>query len=73
MDKELQIVDNEKRKRILKLINFYNKSFTEENLENLIQQGSIDYFYISVNRMPENGIEQVDSDMINKLISELRN
>lgn len=68
-----QQVDIEKRSRIIKLINFYNKSFNESDLDKLIHQGSIDYFVSATNHVPVNGIEQVDSDMVNKLIEELRN
>lgn len=73
MGEELQVADLEKRKRLMKLINFYNKSFQESDLDNLIRQGSFDYFYLAVNRMPENKIEEMDAEVVNKLVSELRN
>ena len=60
-------------KRVLKLINNYNSSFTDSDLNNLIVKGSINYFLSAVNRMPNNAIEQNDSDAIQRLINEIRN
>lgn len=67
-------MDNvEKKQRVMSLIKRYNKSFTEKELDELILNGSVDYFYSSTNRLPENGIEKIDSGVINQFIEELRN
>lgn len=74
MDANTQEQSNsETLKRVLKLINYYNPSFTDSDLNSLITKGSIDYFLSSVNRMPKNAIERNDSEAIHELINQIRN
>jgi hypothetical protein len=58
--------------RALKLINFYNPSFTQDDLIALIKNGSIDYFLSAVNRLPKNYSEEQDAMVITKIINKFR-
>ena len=67
-----EILDTPNFNRALKLINFHNPSFSKDDLMNLIEKGSIDYFMSAVNRLPKNYSEEQDAILITEIINKFR-
>ena len=60
------------RKRLLELTKMYNPSFNSEELDNIIENGTIDYFLSATNSEPSGVLAKSDAKLMNELYNVLR-
>jgi hypothetical protein len=61
----------QKENRAIKLIRYYNSDFNKSAFDNLLNKPTLNLFYSCVGRLPENYIEEVDSQTFDKLFYEI--
>jgi hypothetical protein len=64
--------ESETKERLIRLINHYNRSFSISDLDNLINKGSINYFYYITGSEPQTVLEESDSQQIQLFFNKLR-
>lgn len=60
------------RKRLLKVVRRYNSNFTDEDLNNIVQTGTLDFFGEATKKTPSNYIERQDSVLMQELLTSIR-
>lgn len=59
-------------KQLLKLVREYNPEFSQEEMEALINEGSLDFFYDATEVIPETDIHHSNARRINRMYEQIR-